>query len=286
MCGFSKETLPDVDAESFLQQFESAYNIADKEFLVKIYVSGSFFNHMEVPVEVRDSILETLSHDERVMKVTVESRPEFLNEETLKAVPGRDKLEVAIGLETADDHVRSRCINKGFTFKDYLQSVEIAGKSGLKVKTYLLLKPPHLTEKEAIEDAVGSARMIPPESQTLSLNPSTVHRHTKVEDMWRDNLYRPPWIWSVIEVALEVKRMDARPLFIDTSGFKTSRGPRNCGKCDHYLTKRVKKFSATQDVSLLEGLDCNCKNTWEETLELEKWVIGAPLPIPKIPKGI
>ena len=204
MCGFSKETLPDIDAESFLKQFESAYNITDDEFLVKLYVSGSFFNQTELPVEVRDSILETLSQDERVMKVTVESRPEFLKEETLKTVPGRDKLEVAIGLETADDHIRSQCINKGFTFKDYLQGAEIAGKNGLKVKTYLLLKPPHLTEKEAIEDAVRSARVIPSGSQTLSLNPCTVHRHTKVEEMWRDNQYRPPWIWSVSGVTRPV----------------------------------------------------------------------------------
>jgi len=65
------------------------------------------------------------------------------------AVLGK-KFEVAIGLETTNDLIRKDCINKGFSFSDFIRASEVAGKNDTSVKAYLMLKPPFLSERIAM----------------------------------------------------------------------------------------------------------------------------------------
>ncbi len=67
---------------------------------------------------------------------------------------------MAIGLETSSDLIRKHSINKGFTFRDFVNAAEVAKVNGVAVKTYLMLKPPFLSEKQALEDIVTSVKKL------------------------------------------------------------------------------------------------------------------------------
>ena len=88
MCGYVYDCASEPPTlEDYKAQLARAMKKAEKfpEFMVKIFTSGSFLDEQEVPREARDAILKTLADDPRVIKVLVETRPNFVTEEN---VPG------------------------------------------------------------------------------------------------------------------------------------------------------------------------------------------------------
>ncbi|MDY6779976.1 MAG: archaeosine biosynthesis radical SAM protein RaSEA, partial [Halobacteria archaeon] len=202
MCGYVGESNKGaVDADSLLTQLEKALEHEREQGVecenVKMYTSGTFFDSREIPEEARHEILDTFE-DRRVV---VETLPDFVHHDVVEdAVERVDTLDVAVGLETADDHVRRECINKYFEFDEFVRASRVADEVGAGVKTYLLMKPPFVTEKEAVEDMVYSVRKAAEHSHTVSMNPCNVQRYTLVDRLHYRGGYRPPWLWSVAEV--------------------------------------------------------------------------------------
>ena len=240
--------------------------------LVKIFTSGSFLDPGEVPPEVRGEILSRF----RGKEVIAETRPEFVTGEAVRgclealdAGSGPVSFSVAMGLETTDDGIREKCIDKGFTFGDFAAASRTARGAGAGVKAYLLQKPPYLTEREAIDDMVRSVREVRPHADEISLNPCTVQRGTEVERLWRAGAYRPPYLWSVI---LALSRAEV-PVTCDPVGGGTPRGPHNCRSCDGELVRGIQDYSLSGDRTLLTALfalECGCKKEWEYVLGAER----------------
>ncbi|HZD42740.1 MAG TPA: TIGR01210 family radical SAM protein, partial [Methanomicrobiales archaeon] len=145
MCGYRFERYTQGASESeltgrLLQQLSSVLQDHPPEGyqMVKIFTSGSFLDPEEVPPAARDAILEVF----RGKVIIAETRPEFV----LRDVTG-DLLSliddgmhempfyVAIGLETTSDFIREKCIDKGFTFEDFLRAAGEAHASGVGVKS-------------------------------------------------------------------------------------------------------------------------------------------------------
>lgn len=238
---------------------------------VKWFTSGSFFDEKEVPEIVRREIGEWC----RGRKVIAETRPSFVTPgavmpflEALDDGSVVQPLHVAIGLETTDDSIRERSIRKGFTFAEYLTAADAASGMGVGVKTYLLMKPPYLTEKEALDDMKTSIETLPLGTGLISMNPCTVQRGCELDGLWRRREYRPPYLWSVLSVLLSVNRFIA----CDPVGGGSVRGPHNCGKCDKEIVHALREYYQTGDRSVLESashVPCSCKKEWEYVLEHE-----------------
>ena len=89
--------------------------------------------------------------------------------------------ELAFGLETSSDRIRRDSINKGFTFEDFIRAAETARKNGATVKAYLMLKPPFLSERQAMEDIIRSIDDAAPYADTISINLCNVQKGTLVD---------------------------------------------------------------------------------------------------------
>lgn len=276
MCGYigdaaSSPPTPD----DLLAQFESVSKRIDHG-IVKIFTSGSFFDPGEVPKPVRDKILSQLNL--YADKIIVETRPEFVTDKVLAgATIQSDKLEVAIGLETSNDAIRINSINKNFLFKDFVRASETAKAHGVSTKAYLMMKPPFLTEKDALEDMVKSAIDAAPYASTISMNLCNVQRGTLVDELFYRKAYRPPWLWSVVEVLKRVHGKTGSVITSDPLAAGQPRGPHNCYKCDSAFADAIRKYSLTQDISVFDSLHCDCKGLWEKVLESEQWTFGSPL---------
>ena len=279
MCGyFNDSAWEKVSDEELISQFNIAMEKFKDQKFVKIFNSGSFLDEKEISKNVRDKILKDLST--KVEKVSFESRPEYITNESIKDIKDilKDKvIEIGIGLETADDEIRKNCINKGFTFKDFKKSVDILKKNNIRLKTYVLIKPPFLTEKESINDAIDTVKKIKDFTDVISFNPCNVQKKTVVEYLWKKNIYRPPWLFSVVKILKESKKIvdENVRLKCDVAGGGSIRGARNCKNCDKKYLKKISKFSLNQDPNLFEKLDCNCKNEWLDQLDLENLGFGS-----------
>lgn len=273
MCGYIIDSNPSAQGSDIQKQFHEVLAHYGKEFkIIKIFTSGSFLDQDEVPIDVRDAILSELIG---MPKVIVESRPEFVTPEICDDISKiNEHIEVAIGLETSNDSIRNNYINKGFSFRDFVRASEAALANGITLKAYLLLKPPFLTEREALEDALQSVRDAAPHADTISLNSCNVQKGTLVETLWKKGLYRPPWLWSAVEVLRRTQ--ETATVICDPVGGGTRRGPHNCGKCDREVVAEIKDFSLSQNSASFTA-SCTDQMLWEFVLEFEEYSYGAPL---------
>ncbi|HUT27193.1 MAG TPA: archaeosine biosynthesis radical SAM protein RaSEA [Methanomassiliicoccales archaeon] len=265
MCGYNVESLEGIGVPELTAQLEAVLSRYEGEGMVKLYTSGSFLDPMEIPEEVRDRILSSFDNAKQVL---FESRPEFVTPETLQHLP--DHSAVALGLESASDKVLRCSVRKGFGTKDYLRAAEAVNSRGFPVRTYLLLKPPYLTESAAIDDTLRSVKFAAPYSDSISINPLNVQKETLVEGLWRRGDYRPPWIWSLFEVLKSKAELPGVRLFSSPSGAGTQRGVHNCPDCDRRLLDILEKFNFEQDVELLGGHHCHCRKEWNSLVGLEE----------------
>ena len=282
MCGYVAESVEggSVAHEDLMTQVEHCLDherdeADDPAELIKIYTSGSFLDEREITARSRRAIAETFADRERMV---VESLPDFVDREKLADFTDRGlETDVAVGLETATDRVRHDCVNKYFDFAEFEAASEAAGDADAGVKAYLLMKPPFLSEPEAVADMKSSVRRCAAveNCHTVSMNPCNVQRYTMVEDLFHDGGYRPPWLWSVCDV-LESTADTNAIVVSDPVGHGSDRGPHNCGDCDDRVQTAIKDFDLRQDPSVFEQVSCECEATWTAVLERER-SFGAPL---------
>jgi len=274
MCGYVAESVEGgtVSHEALMNQVEIALDRERQDAhepaeMVKIYTSGSFLDEREVPPETREAIAATFADRERIV---LETLPDFVEAERLAPFTEAGlATDIAIGLETATDRIRHDCVNKYFDFEDFLQATETAAEAGVGVKAYLLLKPPFLSEHEAIEDMVSSIERVAPHVHTVSMNPTNVQRYTLVDDLHFAGGYRPPWLWSITEVLERTADVDAI-VVSDPVGDGADRGPHNCGECDELVARAIEDFDARQDPSVFAEVSCECEATWDAVRERER----------------
>jgi len=282
MCGYvydSSRKAPSHD--ELMKQFENALlRCRDEEFIVKIFTSGSFLDDGEVPSETRKEMLSRLGADVRVKKVIAETRPEYVTQEKVSectAALGK-RFEVAVGLETSNDMIRRDSINKGFSFADFVNSSKIAEQENATTKAYLLLKPPFLSEGDAVRDIIKSINDSVQYAGTISVNLCNVQKGTLMDEMFERGDYRPPWLWSAVEVLKRGKEVNSGTVIMsDPVAAGSKRGPHNCGKCDKDVAEAIRIFSLTQDTGVFAGLNCECRETWKKVVELERFTFGATL---------
>ncbi len=270
MCGYYNDTnISDIKSENLEKQLEKALTKYNNEKLVKIYTSGSFLDDREVPIKVQYKILESFKD---AKKIIIETRPEFVTASKLKALAKyKEQLIIAIGLECADDEILKNSINKGFTVHDFERAARLLNEYNIPLKTYILVKPPYTTEKEAIEYAVSTAKFAAKYSSYISFNPVNIQSFTLVEELWKEGSYRPPWLWSIIEI---LKRTAGLGIVVSYPTGSFERGAHNCKKCNEEAMSIITNFSLTQDKSVLDQeLDCECKGYWKEVLEIEDYTL-------------
>ncbi len=281
MCGYYTETLPKrPPAEAYIEQIRRALERKPEgAYTLKIYTSGNFLDEREIQRSAQLAIVDLAAT--QFKRLLVESRPEFVTEDRVKPLLGRGvEFEIAFGLESANDRVLEETVNKGNTAGENRAGALRAREYGARVKSYLLLKPPFMTEGQAIDDATAAAVFAGAFSDTVSLNPMNIHKGTLVERLFYQGAYRPPWLWSVVEVMRRaVPRMGkGARLMSAPTGASTSRGASNCGECDGRVLDAIAKVSADQDRARFEALSCACQVRWRHELEIARLMpCAAPL---------
>ncbi|HKZ89712.1 MAG TPA: archaeosine biosynthesis radical SAM protein RaSEA [Thermoplasmata archaeon] len=276
MCGYVNDVAKDVSERDLLHQLETVLHQHRGQPIVKVYTSGNFFDDHEVVPDVRDRILEELG--DRCDKVIVETLSHLLRRDQLeRALEHVDELEIALGLESSDDRVLRQGVNKVWGLKEHARAANLAREVGATVKTYLLVKPPFLTEAEAIEDAVRSGHDADPYSDTISFNPVNVQSHTVVDRLFRRGEYRPPWLWSVLEVLERTRDLKAHVKSHPTAG-GMARGAHNCGTCDRRVVDAIEEFSLGLRRDFGE-MSCDCKELWREYVDAQDFMLTPADPL-------
>ena len=266
-CGYFNDVRDDVTAEDMFSQWEEAKRVTS-DFrdckMVKVYTSGTFFEDRENPPEWQEHVLrETYQMG---LHLVVEAQAQMCTPEKLEWVAERHPgCTVAIGLEAYDNTVLRFHANKGFSLKQWHKAVEILRDNSLRVKTYLLFKPPFMSEGDALEHTISWVSEVSKISDEVSINPMNIQRGTIVDRLFRNREYRPPWLWSLVEMIVrthdDVSKTDCRVIVHPTAGGK-ARGSHNCGLCDSEVVAAIERYSVSGNLGEFNGLECECKKVW------------------------
>ena len=289
-CGYFNDTRDDVTEDDLHAQWDwsakKLNDFADVQ-MVKVYTSGSLLEDREIPVGFQERVLRECA--ERDLHLIVESRTEQLTEKKLAwATKINPRFTVAIGLEAYDDEVLRFHVNKGFSVKSYDRAVANLKQAGLRVKAYLMFKPPFMSEADALDHIVDWIAAIAADADEISINPMNIQGGTVIDRLHRARQYRPPWWWSLVEMirrahpivhpdggvngdADQVSRLIVHP----TAGGRV-RGSHNCGSCDADVVAAIERYAVSGDLLEFDGLQCDCEARWAADLDLER-ALPAPL---------
>ena len=219
----------------------------------------------------------------------VESRTEQITEEKLAwATSINPNFTVAIGLEAYDDEVLRFHVNKGFSAASWDRAVERLQQFNLRVKTYLMFKPPFMSEADALDHCVKWIEAVAKQSDEISINPMNIQRGTVIDRLHRHREYRPPWLWSLVELIQKSHHIVhpnggvngdsdqiSRLIIHPTAGGKI-RGSHNCGECDGEVVAAIERYAVSGSLEEFHGLDCVCKKRWHQELTNDRSI---PVPL-------
>lgn len=234
---------------------------------VKLYTSGSFLDPREVPLHEQQKTLHNITTIFSNLDVLqIEARPEDLLRPNafvpLNELKEKIQIYFNVGLESCNEALL-KLVNKGLTFETYKKAVRKAKKENFRVKTYLLLKSPFLTEDEAINDVLTSGKKILKlGSDSISINPLTVQKGTFVEYLWKQGLYRPPWPQSIIHVLNELMELKTNRQVVKSEplALGQERGAHGTGKHTKKLKTVIEKVNNRQSsIALPENTICPWK---------------------------
>lgn len=274
VCGYVNDSSRDkaIPLETIINKlkallFETTYS---KKIEVQIFNSGSFFDNNDVSVELRSEIIDLITNIPAVFKLSVECRSEYvisekeIIQETIQQLKGTI-LEIGIGLESTNNAILKDCWNKGTTLEKYKEAIIILQTLGAQVKSYIFVKPPFLTEREAIKDAVLTiSEVIRIGTDVISINPCNIQNGTIVNELFRQKRYHPPWLWSVLHIIqTAVKISPEMKIICDPSAAGKLRGTHNCGKCDKTVLSLLKKAINKEELPSDFSKICSCYHRWE-----------------------
>lgn len=291
MCGhLAKQIRNDkpISIEDYLKQFEEEFEKIDfkKYPILNLYNNGSFINDNEIHPEARKGMLRMINRNPHIKMLVLETRPEFVTEEKVREIKRLipDKhIELGVGLEIKNDFYRRICINKGFSLQRYNHAASIITKY-LNLRTYVLLKPLFLTEKEAIEQAIETIEYaFAIGNTTVSLEACTIQDYTLMKYLYERGLYSTPWLWSIVEVVKKVKTPGKLIVGLFKFFPSPSSVPHNCDRCNEEVMERIIQYNRTLDPKTFNGLTCECKKEWSRILKEKPLPFKERLkPIPEI----
>lgn len=230
----------------------------------------------EISFSVVKDMFRIFSEINSVKKIVIESKIEDITEEKLSVLRSitQKEIEIAVGFESANSVIRDLCINKSFENKIFESRLEIAKKYNINIIPLMIVKPPFLTEEEAIADYVNSLIYLDQFNlKRIDMELPTVEKGTLVYDLWINNQYKTAKLWSIIEIIKTKHNLNLKtPIYISPQNYsvKAEDFSTNCSKCNGLINDAFNQYNRNLDVSIFDNIDCDCKKKWEELISEEK----------------
>lgn len=273
-CGFRRLTTQGtpVASEDIVDQFNWAIEhhdfVGDNISELDLFNSGSFFNDLEIPADARLRIFKGAAQISGLKVMLVESRPEYITRSSLfsaqQALDGNVDLDVAIGLDAYDDHLREQVLRKGYTKQAFELAVARLAEAGAGLLCYVMLKPWTLSDEEALRDAVLCAHYARSVAERygaacrIALEPTFVVPGTPLAEQYGKGAYRPPSLWLVRQAAEQIASFGSTGVGLWDEDLQPIAVPSACPKCQPRLLKALQGFNSTQDRSFLQLEPCEC----------------------------
>jgi archaeosine synthase beta-subunit len=165
--------------------------------VLKLYNAGSFFDRAAIPTGDHAEIASLVRGFDRVV---VESHPALVGDACLRFrdLLAGPELEVAMGLETANEEVLKR-LNKGMTVGDFENAVRFLRGHDVRIRSFLLVGLPFLPRAEQAEWLRRSVKIsFESGCGVVSLIPTRLGNGA-LEELHRSGHFEPPSLLTLEE---------------------------------------------------------------------------------------
>ncbi|MFD6463999.1 hypothetical protein, partial [Streptomyces roseolus] len=228
-----------------------------------LYNDGNFFAPKEIPVDVQLDIARQVAAT-GVRRLVVESLPGFLTARTLapfvKAL-GDVQLEVGIGLQSAHRLVRETLVNTRITQPQFETALSAMSELGVTPKVYLMIKPPFLTDAEAVTEVVDSTAYLADLGVgQVTLCPTRLAPNTVAWWLYQHGQYTAPNLWTVVDAVRGAHdKASVRVACINMRGNDfESVYPDSCPDCADDIVASLVSYSVSGDLTDLPT-SCACR---------------------------
>lgn len=285
----SKMSQEHIDFRHIMKQIDSIFNrILDEEekkTINKIIVSnnGSVLDEDTFSTTALIYLMAKIKLEcPEVSVITLETRTEYVDIEELevlaRALVEGDKpisLELAIGFEAFNDHIRNDIFHKGLSLEIFEKLAQNINRINTKfqqkyedkylkmrLKAYFMQKPVAvISEQEAIEDIRSGIDYLHQIAEkydieiNMHLNPTYVAHGTVLEDEFKKGMYMPPLLESIVESVKhsENKRVSVY-VGLNDEGLAVENGSfiRANNEYDLELVEKLEIFNSTQNYNYLK----------------------------------
>ena len=288
MCDLWKYTLDErVPVGAIPAQIDHALEQLSSAKHLKLYNAGNFFDAQAIPSEDHDAIAARVSHFETII---VENHPRLTDDRCVKfrdllsssfnrvghalwdcgpviesrgAWPTRlndgPRLEIALGLETIHPDILPR-LNKRMTVEDFDRATRFLCDHDIDVRTFLLLKPPGLNEREGIEWCLNSIHHAFDVGATVCSVIPTRAGNGIMDRLVSAGEFVAPTIHSMEEVLqrgieLALAGSTANRVFIDLWDAEKFC---DCPRCGPARITRLRRMNLSQQIE--PRVECGCGN--------------------------
>jgi radical SAM enzyme (TIGR01210 family) len=170
-------------------------------------------------------------------------------------------LEIAIGFEAFDDHIRNDIFDKGLTLGAFESLARKLASYHFSLKCYFMQKPvPGISDEAAVADirsAIGYLSNVASDLGThinMHLNPTYVATGTALESAFKTGDYVPPRLEDVARAARTAKDKNLT-IFIGLSDEGLALPGGSFLRPDNqWMIEPLEKFNRTQDFAILDEI--------------------------------
>jgi radical SAM enzyme (TIGR01210 family) len=262
-------------AEIYQQMYLAAQQDTQPFDKLAVFNGGSFFPSSELPSQFQHFVYEDVAKRSNIKQLMVEAYPSFISEKKLQQAQemlAATDLMVGIGFESLDETVRNQYLKKRIDLALFENKVKMMQKLGVQVFVYAFLKAPQLTERQALNETLATLDYLHQLGvDEIALSCAFVPPGTQLEALFHAGDFRPPWLWSIIEI-IETAQKKGWPLSV--GGFDDTpppiATPNNCTKCDAIVLQAIDEHRLNNTIKRLSVIDCECKRTWFRQLNTSK----------------
>lgn len=249
MCDLWKNTVKGPTPEGAIPaQLDYALQRMPDAPVIKLYNSGSFFDHKAIPPCDYPAIARRLRNFEHVI---VESHPALVGDGCLRF---RDMingtLEIAMGLETVHPEVL-KALNKGISLEQFTKAARFIKNHDMDLRVFILIKPPFMDEHEGIEWAQKSLDFAFDLDTDVAAVIPVRGGNGAMEQLQQDGLFEPPKLSSVEKVLDYGLGKGYHRVFADLWDLE------QFSECDYCFEKRrtrLNQMNLTQEI--IEPITC------------------------------
>jgi len=155
-------------------------------FIKKIY--DALNNKTSKTLEQAKTLNQKAKH--RCVALCIETRPDSINEKSIKKILNFGCTRVELGVQCLDDKIYKK-VSRGHTVKQVIEATELLKNSGFKIGYHMMLGLPGTNPKKDIKIFKELFKNKDFKPDQLKIYPCQVIKGAQLEKLYKKNLYKP-----------------------------------------------------------------------------------------------